>query len=425
MVNRFSYLAFSFLVGFHLPTPMSLAEAPRQNRPPTAQGSTCLSVIDFLPTGYATDGSALYKNEIQKALDTAAEQGKILIFPRMVIRVDESGWELRSNLTLYLDNAIFKLDENCKKDGQVFRGRDIANVTIQGGKIVGRNDAWPAGVNIRGIYITGQSNNIRIRDIRMKDLSSNGIGIFGIDDQSIRDVWIDNVVIEHSGNSYNDYLTEKPGPEAGSSRDDQGLITLYYVEDFVVQGCRLERSRSDGTHFYRCRGGQFTNNKVYAAKMGGYFVETCNDIVATSNILRDNGSRGATIERGSRNCVFKSNIVSSSGREGLWAPQCVGLIITSNIFDRNGRKSNGPRQQQIWNANITINEDPADPTRSTSSNYVITNNILYTSASQIAAIRLAADKTKGLIIRNNILRDENRRILIEGVNKANVILDND
>ena len=146
------------------------------------------------------------------------------------------------------------------------------------------------------------------------------------------------------------------------------------------------------------------------------------DILASDNIIRDNGSRGVTIERGSRNCTLKGNVVANSGREGLWAPQCTGLVISGNVFDRNGRKVNGPKPHQVWNANITVNEDPSDPTKSTSADYVIADNILYTTASQVAAMRIDAAKSRGIVVRSNLLRDENRRVLIEGDNKDNVTL---
>jgi hypothetical protein len=400
----------------------ALANQARSTQQPMAKASDeALLATDFLPKGYLTDGSVSYQAELQKAIDTAAAKGRTLVFPHMIYRLDETGLRLRSNATLSLYGAVFQLDEKCKKDGHAFVGNDVANVQILGGEIAGRNDVWPEGVNIRGFHFTGKSKNIRIRDTHLHDLSSNGIGVFGKAGQLIRDVWVSDVVIENCCNRYGDYLSARPGPEKGSVREDQGLIAFYFVQDFVVRGCRLEKSRSDGTHFYKCRQGQFVHNKVYAAQMGGYFVETCDDILASDNIIRDNGSRGVTIERGSRQCTLKGNVVANSGREGLWAPQCTGLVISGNVFDRNGRKPNGTKSNQIWNANITVNEDPFDPTKSTSADYVITDNILYTSASQVAAMRIDADKSRGIIARGNLLRGENRRILLEGENKGNVI----
>jgi hypothetical protein len=147
--------------------------------------------------------------------------------------------------------------------------------------------------------------------------------------------------------------------------------------------------------------------------MGGYFLETCEDVLGSDNIIRDNGSRGVTIERGSQNCILRGNLVANSGREGLWAPDCVGLLVTGNIFDRNGRKPNGSKAHQRWNANITINEASHDPTKSPTEDYLLSDNIIYTSDNQLAAIRIDAAKVKSIVVKNNLLRGENRRILVE------------
>jgi polygalacturonase len=390
-------------------------------QPTAPAGRGMLSVADFLPKDSVTDGSVSYQKEIQQAIDAAASSGRTLFFPPMTYRIDESGLQLRSHSTLWLYGVVLRFDANCARDGHAFAGSDVHDVQLLGGEIVGRNDAWPEGVNIRGIHLTGSSRNIRIRDMHVRDLSSNGIGVFGTPQQPIRDVWGTDVVVENCCNRYGDYLSERPGPEKGSSREDQGLIAFYHVQDFVVRGCRLEKSRSDGTHFYRCRQGQFLANKVYAAQMGGYFVETCEDILASDNVIRDNGSRGCTIERGSRNCILKGNVVANSGREGLWAPDCMGLLISANVFDRNGRKTNGSKPEQMWNANITINHDPHDPTRSPTQDYLIADNILYTTSSQVAAIRIdAGQQMKGIVVRDNLLRGENTAIRLEGEGRDNV-----
>ncbi|MCH5378229.1 MAG: right-handed parallel beta-helix repeat-containing protein, partial [Planctomycetes bacterium] len=369
------------------------------------------------------DGSVSYQADLQRAIDAAAETGSPLVFPPMVYAVDETGLQLRSGLDLRLTGAMFRLDENRQQDGAVFLGRDVTDVSIRGGTIVGRNDAWADGVNIRGIYIAGKSARIRLCDLSIRDLTSNGIGIFGTEEAPIRDVWIRDVVIDNCCNRYPDYLSGEKW-EKGSQREDQGLLACYFVEDFVAAGSRFERSRSDGTHFYRCRRGQFTDNKVYRAKMGGYFLEGCADVVAHGNLIRENGSRGVTIERGSTDCLLCDNVVTLSGREGLWAPDCVGLIVTGNIFNRNGRKPNGPERHYIWNANITINEARGDPSNSPTADYLVADNLIYTTADQIAAIRVDANETtSAIVLRANLLRGENRKILVEGVNAAEVVLD--
>jgi parallel beta-helix repeat protein len=231
----------------------------------------------------------------------------------------------------------------------------------------------------------------------IRDLSSNGVGVFGKDPEHVaRDLWLIDTVIDNCCNVYGDYQAprgELRGPETGSSREDQGLVAFYFVEDFVVRGCRFEDSRSDGTHFYRCRNGQFTDNRVYRSKMGGYFIETCEHVLATNNIIRDNGSRGVTIERGSRACTLIGNTVEGSGREGLWMPDCSHCMAMNNLFVLNGRKDNGKARHQIWDAHVTINESRADPSDSPTTDCVVSHNVFMTDQNQIAAIREITERS--------------------------------
>ena len=396
------------------------SEAPETNHASTVGSASTVNVVDFLPENYDRDGTVSYQDQVQKAIDEAARTSSVLLFPAMTFAVTEEGWQLRSGVTLRMHGAVFRLIAECEKDGAVFHGRDIVDATLIGGEIVGRNDVWQDGVNIRGIHITGESDRIRISQMYLHDLSSNGIGLFGEVDTPIRNVWVHDVIVENCCKRYPDYLANEKG-EPGSQREDQGDIACYYVEDFVVRGCRFERSRSDGTHFHGCRQGHITDNRIYRAKMGGYFLETCENVIGRGNVILGNGSRGATIERGSTNCIFADNVVSQSGREGLWAPDCTGLVVTGNVFALNGRKPNGPEPRYIWNANITINEAHGDPTDSPTGNYLVSDNLIETAPSQIAAIRVdATEQTHNIVIQDNLLVGDNHRLLIEGPNRAEV-----
>jgi hypothetical protein len=198
------------------------------------------------------------------------------------------------------------------------------------------------------------------------------------------------------------------------------------VRDFVVRGCRFENSRSDGTHFYRCRQGQFTDNRVYGAKMGGYFLESCQDVLATGGVFRDNGSRGVTIERGSTRCTMTDCIIAGSGREGVWAPDCTGLVVANNIFDRNGRKAGlatAGGSKESHTANICIDSDHGDPTHSPTEDYLISGNLIYTAVEQRAAIRVDAAVSKQIVIKNNLLRGENPHIVIDGQSDGSLIVE--
>lgn len=133
-----------------------------------------LIVTDWLPDGFSRDGTVSYQSSIQKAIDAAAEKGETLRFPSMVYAVDENGWKLSSGLNLDLRGAKLRVTESCSVDGSVFHGESVSDVTLVGGHIIGRNDVWKDGINIRGVHITGQSSRIGIREMQFSDLSSNG-----------------------------------------------------------------------------------------------------------------------------------------------------------------------------------------------------------------------------------------------------------
>jgi hypothetical protein len=78
----------------------------------------------------------------------------------------------------------------------------------------------------------------------------------------------------------------------------------------------------------------------------------------------------------------------------------------------------------IWNANITLNEAHGDPSGSPTSDYLVSGNLIYTTDDQIAAIRVdAGERTAGLVIRDNVLRGENCKIVLEGRRQKEVVLD--
>lgn len=411
----FAPIAAALLCGAAL---LAMLAAAERDQPPPAGHTVC--VTDYFPPGYVRDGSVSYQPRIQAAIDEAARRGAAVVFPPMTYLLDDAaGLRVHSNTTLTMHGARIVLDPALRDDGQAFLGQDVTDVQFIGGEIAGRNDSWPAGVNIRGIYLTGPCRRVRIRDMTLRDLSSNGVGVFGAGrDDPARDVWLLDTIIDHCCNVYGDYQAppgELRGPEKGSQREDQGLVAFYYVDDFVVRGCRFENSRSDGTHFYMCRGGQFSDNRVYGAKMGGYFVESCDHVLAVNNVVRGNGSRGVTIERGSRGCTLLGNTVELSGREGLWMPDCTDCLVSGNLLLRNGRKPNGAQRHHIWNANITINESRGDPTDSPAQRNLVAGNLLYTTADQVAAIRVdTVDTVRQIVIRDNVLFGDNRRIVVDG-----------
>ncbi len=123
----------------------------------------------------------------------------------------------------------------------------------------------------------------------------------------------------------------------------QGLIALYHVHDFTIRGCRFEDSCSDGTHFFFCERGHFTDNRVYRAMMGGYFLESCQHVLAANNIIRDNGSRGVTIERGSEFCTLTGNTIETDLHQAAairvdTRTETRDILIEDNLFIGENRR---------------------------------------------------------------------------------------
>jgi len=374
-------------------------------------GAGVLLATEFLPPGFVRDGSQSYQPLLQRAIDAAAKQHCLLVFPPMVYLIDDpDGLRLADNSHLVMEGAVFRTSQGLDRDGQVFFGKDVQNVTLLGGRIEGARDHWPDSVNIAGVRIVGRSSHIRIRDMMLLDLSSCGVGLFAEGPEAmIEDVWIENLLIRRCCNKYIDYLEPNPGPVPGSRREDQGLVAFYFVRNFVVSGCSLEDSRSDGTHFYRCVDGRFVNNRVIGAKMGGYFLETCRSVLASGNVIRGNGSRGVTIERGSCDCILQGNLIEESGREGLWAPESIRVIVTGNIFRCNGRKDHAELDGEIM-----INKSRDDPSKTPrAENYRISDNVFITTSGQDAVIRVLPPVCD-IIIENNTLRGDCRTVRVAG-----------
>ena len=293
-----------------------------------------------------------------------------------------------------MTGARFVCAENMREDGQCFLIENASNITFRGGEIIGRRDCWDGGTNIAGIRISGDVHDIQIAGTTFSNLTSNAVGVFGASDgKPIRDITLLNVTGINCCNFYGDYLSENIGPAPGSDRKDQGTVALYHVHGWLVDGCRFEKSQSDGTHFYHSHNGRFVNSVVADSQMGGYFLEGCEQVLASGNLILRNGSRGVTIERDSRYCTLTNNLIAESGREGLWAPDVAGILVNSNIFRSNGRKDDKERDCEI-------RLDNSAKYKTTTSNIRIEGNLFQTDAHQTAAVYVG-ETVQDVVIKDN------------------------
>lgn len=374
-----------------------------------------IQVTHYLPSHFVEDGSVSYQSALQRALNASPEWSTI-VFPPAIFLLDSArGLRVPANRTLVLDGTTLMLAGELEEDGQALLLDGASEVTIQGGTIIGRRDLWPESVNVAGIRVRGNGSHIRVERTRFYDLSSNAVGVFGTSlDQPIRHVWVEDIYAENCCNMYYDYLSEKRGPAEGSQREDQGNVCFYNVSDFVVRGSYLDGSRSDGTHFKSCDNGQITDNQILNSQMGGFFLEDCQNIVASGNIMRNNGSRGCTIERDSTDCILRGNIIAQSGREGLWAPDVARILISGNIFRENGQKDDAEKDSEI-----RINDEARFPT--VPADIRIEGNLFQTLAHSNGAIQINAGAGPGIAICNNSFTGPIRTLILES--NFDVLLD--
>ena len=344
--------------------------------------ATAADAVAVIPVGpFGTTGDVDQQGAIQQCLDSV--HGKPAVFrfaPGEYLLTDAGGLRVPAHATLLLEGARFLLGPAIAQDGQAFLLNNVSGVTIRGGEIVGRRDAWDAGTNVAGVRVLGGGADIRIEGLVCRDLSSNAVGVFAKDGaEPIRNVELIGVVGVNCCNVYTDYLLPNKGPAPGSDRMDQGTVALYNVDGWLVEACRFEKSQSDGTHFFHCRNGRFANSTVTGSRMGGYFLEGCSHVIAVGSHFQGNGSRGVTIERDSRFCTVSACIVSHSGREGAWLPDVEAVLLTGNLFEENGQKDDGEKDCEI---RLDDSEDYAAVTKDVR----IEGNIFRTGANQTATI---------------------------------------
>ncbi|HID21582.1 MAG TPA: hypothetical protein EYP14_04190 [Planctomycetaceae bacterium] len=101
-------------------------------------------------------------------------------------------------------------------------------------------------------------------------------------------------------------------------------------------------------------------------------------------------------------------MIEESGRDGLWAPESIGLVVTGNVFRHNGRKDHGDLDGEIM-----INQSRYDPSHTPRcENYRIADNLFITTDGQDAVIRVLP-KAMDIVIENNTFRGACRKIVVD------------
>ncbi|MCC6487600.1 MAG: right-handed parallel beta-helix repeat-containing protein [Candidatus Hydrogenedentes bacterium] len=337
---------------------------------------------------FPSEEPAAHQRLLQEVFDAAGPgEHEFHIAPGEYRFSDPKGVRIPGNCTVVMEGVRIVWEAEVKEDGQTFLLENVSRVALSGCEIIGRRDVWSPGTNIAGVRVLGDCHDIRISYLTCRDLTSNAVGFFGEESKPMSNVTLKEVRGYNCCNYYGDYLATPRGPAEGSKREDQGTVAMYFVNDWLVDACWFEGSQSDGTHFFHSHRGRFVNSVVRGSKMGGYFLEGCEDIVASGNHILENGSRGCTIERNSRCCTLANNIVKNSGREGLWAPDVEGIIVTGTIFKTNGRKNDADKDCEI---RIDETSEYEVSTR----DILIQGNMFYTTPEQTAVFYVSPGVAK-------------------------------
>ena len=274
--------------------------------------------------GAVGNGSANDTAAIQAAIDDAAAKGiSTVVIPagHYMVSVEPTAVHLRSNITIQMQSgAVIEAIPTSRTNYNVFLVRGCSDVTIQGGTLVGERyghlgsgGEWGMGIRI------GDSTNITVKDITIKDFWGDGIYIGGAEDYS-RNILIKNADI--------------------SNNRRQGISMTTYVDGVIIEGCTI----------YNING---TNPQA------GIDIETNNrsiparNIIIRNNTFFDNVNTDVLIATEAENVEIYGNKMVRGTRRNT--PRGVALDFADNVTVRDNEIYDRDHGVQIRDSkNITV-----------------------------------------------------------------------
>jgi len=245
----------------------------------------------YLPSGYVTNGTVDYKTQLQSAATAAA--GKRLYIPdgtfgtSVAISISSNTHMFGTGtLKLLGDNTVLSLD-------------GVDNVTIQGIRIDGNKASYSATGN-NGIDSPANgtgTTNVTIEDVTIKNMGGAGIMFLAQTGSHSKNIKIINTRVLDSA--------------------AHGIIAQDFVDDFLVQNCRVVNFGLAVADRPGITGGRSANN----TQILGNYVES------------DGNSQGASphgISVEGSNAVVSGNIVKASVGYGIEVGIAHNVSVTGN-----------------------------------------------------------------------------------------------
>jgi parallel beta-helix repeat protein len=260
---------------------------------------------------------------IQNAVDQASAAGGGLVqIPAGTYNIDaaDDGVVMKSNVSLVMEQgAVLQAIPNTSESGCIIDIRDVNNVNIYGGKLVGDYPQDPSlnGETMSGIDILGSSSNINIMGVESDENKGDGFDVAGNGS---------NITLAHDAATGN--------KRDGLSIEGGTNVTAEY-DAFVSNG----------------NSGSYDDNVPAASRLpvSGIDIEnqaglSNNDITVENNLLADNGtpsidagtSNGwgirVTGSDGNNSQIIDNTITGNAGGGvGVWTGS--GNIVSDNTIE--------------------------------------------------------------------------------------------
>ncbi|MGN6513334.1 MAG: right-handed parallel beta-helix repeat-containing protein [Lysobacteraceae bacterium] len=287
------------------------------NPPGRARGSKVISVKDKGAVGNGTHDDT---SAFQAAINALPSTGGTVTVPAGTYLIDPvRGITLRSRMMLKLaDGAVLKAKTNSAAVYHVIYVKDVSDVEIAGGQILGDRrthhfgpgtNEWGHGVQLRN------AKRVTVRDMRIADCTGDGMLVgMGSTDVVIANVvstnnrrqglsitYSSNVKVYDSEFSY----TNGTKPQCGidvepGSKGCSGIL---------IQNCRLNNNAKYGINVWRnAKDVTIANCTIENNQSIGMSATGAVGVQATGNTIRNNAATGCVYASGTRNVVHSGNL---------------------------------------------------------------------------------------------------------------------